>query len=424
MEYINELPDELLVLVFEQGSQFTLREIYRPTPLAILVAHVCRRWRRVALETPSVWRTVPIVNPRNLNLPKMFIEKSGVYQLDIFLHAKNLGTHAAMTTILEQSHRWSGLYIRVASSPFLFVVINRLRDAIAPRLRRFELYVDAQPNSVGLLPPIFTDHAPQIHTLRLEGGTFDFRSHLLCGLTSLTLARFPREMAQPSHTAFRDILAASPRLLHLTLDGVLPRLAPDIEYDEIEVPTLLSLNLTLYQGCDAIQQLFSVLVVPKLDVLVYNSGWTLAFSYFEASLPILAAKYDSLKELHFTIASSTPLIEPSIDPYFFSAFPGLQSLVLNVFDDAYAAYFLIPWVEQSSSSERLSEDGIWPNFQLLTVRAPYDNDGSTELDEILELLASVRLSVGLPFDLLEGSIFEERFTEMKQIRFDMIDVHH
>ncbi|KAJ3482947.1 hypothetical protein NLI96_g6626 [Meripilus lineatus] len=442
MERINGLPDEILVLVFEQSSYYIVTGTDRhsqadkktvvpnaqgggttrdPLPLAILVAHVCQRWRRIAFGTPLVWRTVPIVNPKNKKLLKMFLDHSGVYPLDIFLHAKNLGTSDAMTTILEQSHRWNGLYIRVASAPFLFVVINHLRHAIAPRLRRFELYIDAQPKSVGHLPPIFNHHPPDLHTLRLEGGTFDFRSSIMCGLTSLTLARFPRGMGQPSHTTFRDILAASPHLLHLSLDGVLPRLAVDIQYDEIEVPTLESLTLTLYQGCDTIEQLFAVLVVPRLRTLIYNSGWTVAFSYFDASLPILAAKYGSLQELHFTIACETPLLDQGVDPLFFCAFPNLRSLVLNVFDDAYAAYFVLPWIEASHSGGGHLTEGVWPKFDLLTVRAPYDNDGSVDLDDVLEILATVRMSLDLPFDLLESSIYEERFTEMKQIRYEMVD---
>lgn len=424
--HINVLPDELLVIIFEQGGRFTLGDIYNAVPLAILVAHVCKRWRQIAFDTPSVWRTVPIVNPSNLSLPKMFIDKSGLYPLDVFLHAKNLGTSTAMKTILMHSHRWRGLYIRVASAPLLFIVVSHLRNAIAPQLRRFELYIDAQPKSVGLLPAMFNGNPPKITSLRLEGGTCDFRSQLLCGLTNLTLARFPRGMGHPSHTTFRDILAASPRLLHLTLDGVLPRLALDIEYDEIEVPNLLSLTLTIPQGYEAVQQLFSVLVAPKLETMVYNSGWVTAFSMFDASLPVLAAKYASLRELHFTVAACTPLMGSTIDPYFFGAFPDLRSLVLNVFDDAHALYFIMPWIGVGDWVDGFLRDDIWPDFDLLMVRAPFDEGESGDvLCDSLDLLRSVRDSLGLPFDLLRGSIFGERFTEMRQIQhYEWVDVHH
>ena len=321
--------------------------------------------------------------------------------------------------LLEHSHRWRSLYIRAMDAPSLYIVISRLRKATAPMLERLELYVDAQPHTVGVLPLVFIDQPPpKLTSVALEGVSFARMIPLLSDLTSLTLARPPRGMDHLSYNAFKNLLRSSSRLKHLTLDCVLPRLLFGIEYEEIVLPHLHSLDLTIATGTEYVLQLFTVLSAPVLRVLRYASRWNLAWGQFETALPILSAKYNDLTELYFTLNLTAPLIQDSVDASFFTAFPNLRLFSLNVFDDRFATYFLLPWIALLSGDAHTEDEMdkwpacamVWPKLYLLTVRAPYDPESLVALDECLDMLGSLRLSLELPFDLLQSFIFADQTT--------------
>lgn len=416
---IDFLPAELLVLIFQHGSQATLHEL--SLPFTMIVSHVSRQWRELVYASASVWRAIPSTSPTLLNV---YLRMSQTYTIDVYLHARprvgDVGILGIVDFLLEHSHRWRSLYIRANTAPLLFLVISRLRRARAPRLQRFELYVDAQPHTVGQLPTIFVDNPPPMLTsVTLEGIGFTgmINVPMLSGLTSLTLARLPRGMGQMAHTAFKDLLGSSPGLKHLALDGVIPRLLPDVEYEEIVLPNLHSLDLTIPNGSQHVQQLFTFLSAPALRILRYRSGWNFAWNLFELSLPVLSAKYHDIQELYFTnTVQDVPFVDDGVDPVFFTAFPKLRLFSLEVSKDALATYFLLPWIEVHSNPE--AEDLpelILPNLELLTIRAPYDADSLISLDESLDMLRSLRLSLGLPFDVLKGEVVADETVLMTMI---------
>jgi hypothetical protein len=52
---ISSLPSEVLALIFSFANQRTEPSISRETPIRLSFAQVCRTWRAVALDTPSLW---------------------------------------------------------------------------------------------------------------------------------------------------------------------------------------------------------------------------------------------------------------------------------------------------------------------------------------------------------------------------------
>ncbi|KAI0783405.1 hypothetical protein C8Q75DRAFT_810989 [Abortiporus biennis] len=431
---IHRLPVELLVCIFDYGGLMTLQESdSRRTAFIVRISLVCKRWRTVIFSTPSVWRNIPIFDPSNLVFTRTFIDKSDGYPLNIFVHAKGNGVSETLQMLGEHSSRWSSLFIRVASAPCLFLAMSSLRKLPAPKLNRLEIYVDALPSSVGQIPPIFLSNTSsessqqpslgQLTTLRLDGTSFDFKCSLMHGLTSLSLSRLPREMGQPNYIVFRDLLSSSPKLTHLALDGVFPRLLPDIEYEDIHPPSLISLELTIIPGNDYIQQFFQILNLPLLKSFSYTSGWNIAWDHFEFGLPVLSKKFNNrLEELKLLVATTEVFAEDGIDTDFFFAFPNLKYFNLSAFNDAAIAYFIRPWVE--CTMDPRPRDGstgqsvVWGNLALLTIRAPFDDtesvDGFDEelgvaesLDDLVEMLGSLRLSLGLPFDVYQKCIFDD-----------------
>ena len=67
---INQLPSELLAKVFEKSIEhivgyLTYHEaasMLGPEYPSLVVSHVCRRWRDIALETSSLWSYVSFYN--------------------------------------------------------------------------------------------------------------------------------------------------------------------------------------------------------------------------------------------------------------------------------------------------------------------------------------------------------------------------
>ncbi|KAJ3488902.1 hypothetical protein NLI96_g2524 [Meripilus lineatus] len=406
-----KLPDKAIVSIFSFASQITIQDATRPVPFLIRAGQVSQRWRTIVHETPSLWRYIPIVDPSRLKYPKFFIEKSGDCDLEVFVLAKNAGTGAALKTVLGCTNRLSSLSIRITTASLLFVVVNLLRDAKAPRLKQLEVMIDAPTTRLGHLPSIFTAHPPPLRSLRLEGSSFEYGNSLFNNLSFLTLVNLPRDMSQPSHSTLREIFHIAPKLRRLALVGVVPKLPPGVEYDKIKAPSLSYLHITVTETCKVnhVQELFTVLTAPALRTLSYTSDGLASFGAFESSVPIISSRYPELQGLHLTVVSNKVPSTAPANMELFRSFPELKYLVLNVVDDGFAEYFLRAWI---SASQQNDEGTIkpWPKFKLLTLRAPYNDrdDEEEQVDDLLETLGTARSSLGLDFDVFEESITEDQ----------------
>lgn len=118
------VPPELLVEIFKHCAGF----FTKPDDDAVIsvsldwiwATHVCRRWRRVALETPMLWTNLPIV--QRPSYVRAFLARSGSLPLRI---------HGVATTkmpglmkrgwrrILEQAHRIQWLIITIQGQGYV-----------------------------------------------------------------------------------------------------------------------------------------------------------------------------------------------------------------------------------------------------------------------------------------------------------------
>ncbi|KAI5988476.1 hypothetical protein F5J12DRAFT_690771, partial [Pisolithus orientalis] len=60
---ISRLPSDVLDIIFDERRRVLLRwtGFRSPLPIEVQLSHVCRRWRQVALNTPSLWNTLRIL---------------------------------------------------------------------------------------------------------------------------------------------------------------------------------------------------------------------------------------------------------------------------------------------------------------------------------------------------------------------------
>lgn len=76
---IHQLPAELLIAIFEECKRSSQPPRYfSPTPSMITVTCVCRYWRHLSINTPTLWTQINIDDyaRRNLRIASLYLERS------------------------------------------------------------------------------------------------------------------------------------------------------------------------------------------------------------------------------------------------------------------------------------------------------------------------------------------------------------
>ncbi|KAJ3979695.1 hypothetical protein F5890DRAFT_867915 [Lentinula detonsa] len=236
--FINQLPNELLTLIFSFGSQlphFDLRFPLSPVPsfksptFVETVMKTCRRWRQLIAHTPSLWTNVLISRSRSDldRLPSIAdfqkpmgsitsaLQRSSNLLLDITIDFTHISSKTAIRQLSAESERWRSLSIFVQTSQNLPAVLNHLKDIRAPELQTLE--ITAHKFHDGDFPHTsphgFLKSSLNLSTVRLNRVSLRWGASPLRGLTTLEL----RFVIWPSHTDFQTLFTNSPDLQNLKL---------------------------------------------------------------------------------------------------------------------------------------------------------------------------------------------------------------
>lgn len=411
-------PELVLLLLFEYGVHLTLQD--DGLPFAVLVSHVCTYWRAVAARSPSLWASIP-VHPQRHGLTELFLARSAnQVALALCFHLRSTrGAEDALALCLRPPHgdRVRTLCLCAHTNPAVFLFISRLRRMRLPRLVRFEVRrAPSGGGALGQLPPVLEDAPPAtLAAVALRGACFAFHSPMLRNLTSLVLERLPPRMAEPSYATFRALLSGNRHLEHLKLDGVFPVLVNEIDYGDIELAALRTLDITIDHMASYVLDFFTILNVPAIHTLVFRSSEKTTWEGLETAFPIMEATFATLQKLLLYIEMDQPPHNGGVRPEMFSTFPELRELRLSAHDDAVILYYLQPWIEMSQQNgdsddddERFGTKFVWPKLEMLTIRAPFDTDDYSDdhwsIDDALELLGSLRMSMEQPFDVWQECI--------------------
>lgn len=427
---IRDMPTEILILIFDYGGHLCLHE--RGLPFVVKASHISRQWRSVALGTPSVWSGIP-VHPLRPSLTEHYLKRSVNSPIDVYLHFHTqLKAREALTRLLEHRHRWRNLYLDAGNGGVVFIVISSLKDAggTLPLLQHFELNFTGKSTTIGELPEIFADSSPppKLCSLTMRGASFNLKSPAFRNATHLDLSFLPRGMGNTSYTNFSLLMGSLKKLTHLKLAGVFPKFIDGVEYGDIDLPNLHTLELVMHKEEDYVPLFFGVICAPILHTLRFESRWDTTWDGFLGCIDVVSAKFVHVQNLALILSSPIMPDNITLYPELFLGFLELRTLSVTTLHDALMMRFLLwPWmfIYQAADAYPLDdydmmefydfEDTVvWPKLELLVVRTTFDatidgDEGETklEVDEALDFLGALRASLGLSLDISPRPVFAD-----------------
>ena len=217
----------------------------------VLVSHVCRHWRELALNTPFLWSVITYEDGSSLEKNKVFLSRTRDVPLGLSIDcsveddARDLDEDEALSEIetarehptytdlqkflqLIAPHcgRWRTLEVMVSHYLLMQLVLETLGTLpAAPILAVLQLYHYDESQALTFEPPqlrqqdfvLFHGNAPNLSVVALWGVHVDWtRSTFLSGITELEMAYHAMDV-RPSYRDFLRMLQTSPQLRILSL---------------------------------------------------------------------------------------------------------------------------------------------------------------------------------------------------------------
>ncbi|KAF8890026.1 hypothetical protein CPB84DRAFT_1785219 [Gymnopilus junonius] len=252
---VHSLPIELLTIIFLLGSSFDdpyadgpfllkPEQEYKPVPSSnfqVVVSHVCRHWRQVALSTSTLWTTLHFRDPTHLHRAKTYLSRcstSQTYLLDVLvdtvaaedhvpgLTLYNEELHSIFQIIIPHIKRWRAFHLKISDNECKGTARLFLGTCGgAPNLETLQLYHFENFRTSQRLylatyrPPvvIFENSLPRLKNISLIGVNLPWEnSPYLTKLHQLELA-LHSEAVRPLYTWWDHFLRSSPDLKVLCL---------------------------------------------------------------------------------------------------------------------------------------------------------------------------------------------------------------
>ena len=323
---INQLPQKILSIIFrhsvdldngypqlhslveqEHGSYHDETSTITSEILAfeLLISHVCRHWRNIALETPSLWTNISVTNTACLPYERVatYLERSKSLPLDICIaggvmqlpsiEADNF--EALLTLLVPHLSRWASIQVTVWRYDYIYAFFKAVSGPSVPpatRLEELKLVCNSELGPLATAQdPKFFDHfilfggtAPLLRTLVLFGVSIDWSQGWLQSAPNLqTLHLACHKMHfRPSCKAFSAILLGAPKLQTLKLEESGPF---NYTMEPLLLPNLLELDFRDQVPLEIIW-LLRGLCTPMLKILTLNfsAETPQSYSYLVAQL--------------------------------------------------------------------------------------------------------------------------------------------
>ena len=357
---ISSLPAELLTLIFifAQTTGDRRRHIPRKAPFEVILTHVSRRWRRVALAIPQLWNRIDIYSPRPMHWARSYFTRSDApgTLLDIHLDfyeweqtRRNRRSEPVLDVIqdlviiiLPHLHRIRGLFIICLSEETcITILLGILRYVSAPNLRSLQIKFNQRLSSRIIRPAgfkILENGSQQLTFLETgQGDCMPSRSSLR-NLTSLHLNNLHGEL-HLTYSSLVDILTAPDCLVYLSVKGGISMETwplhsdrPDFHLNHLKAFRIynegtMALSLLLSMSAPQLESLW-------LDTYTSNFGLLLLSSRVAQGLrrrKFTALRYLTLWTMNLSLSVELAAIFPAITHLHL---PGADSLHFEMLESA------------------------------------------------------------------------------------------
>lgn len=279
--HINRLPSELISKIFEIASEDQDGAI-------VLLSHVCRDWRHIALSSPRAWSKVLVDLSPSSTHPQAskalaYLARSGACPLDIRLITSNACPSDVIPALYETFPRWRTFSFDCSSSGISSEVIKSLAGH-APVLEELRLVFEpasrAHGDSSPRIPSNFSVQAPSLRVLHLNG--FGINLEWASTLTNLHTLELTQNSSHPlSYNALLHVLAgcaSSLRTLKIHGSVSIPNgFSGSSSQSPLALPALETLDLSLHAS--PVASLLLDIEAPNLrslslqDVRIPSDRW-------------------------------------------------------------------------------------------------------------------------------------------------------
>ena len=365
--------------------------------MEVILSHVCRLWRSIALDLPTLWTTYHyesyIFYPPGPSLHRLetYLERSRSHLVDLKFDFRiaqgnshyDCGTRLQMLAkIMAHVTRWRRVFILADKNTPILDLLDNFKKASAPKLEHFALrmgtYSATTRQIQDLQPVLFKGGAP-----RLSSVAVDYLNHLvLSPLSNITTLRIEQPRLNTkwellSSDAFISILLI-PTLTNLSIVGDIGVLVyvEDFE-DTIPMNSLKHLRLA---DSWSMSRILPYLRAPLLETLIIRNWYPEGFS-----TPDYNYSFPSLHTLAFE--QSSDFEYP--DLVFWDSDDIFRSLSVLTKHAVYIAFSHFSSLEHAFLYPR--HKAFWPNLQIINFNVKY----STRIDDYL-IFATARASPKKP----------------------------
>lgn len=402
------IPDDILSEVFEHGLGSYVDD---PTTSKETLSLVCRRFRRVVVNTPRLWSRIN----RQDKIPYMraCLERSKSVGLSISLAFNDADSLDCALSLLAEvtphMSRWEHLRVEFELDEALIANHEEvLRSTIAsnlhlPSLRALSLEYTATQEEYAVFANDDIRHFYQsweMPNLRsLDSSTIP-TPFIAPKLSSIHLYRSHISGGPATNDRLRDFLAACPKLEELTLRFIRTGARGYPRSHLMQLPNLTTLRVRAF-SCDArdVRPFLRALQAPKLrrlDIetltMRYDVGLTHVLDNFlphevypaledlslhmfpddrkATGFDLTFEKFPALR----TLSLDTPNFVPFIPLDYFHV-PSLRTLKI-----AYCSNMHIHWLEHLR--EILTRQGLWSGFKQLEISSALDSSSVRRINTL------------------------------------------
>ncbi|KAF8432459.1 hypothetical protein L210DRAFT_3763916 [Boletus edulis BED1] len=219
--FVSRLPTETLQDIFIHCARdYHYHQGLYPTksvPSWVNVSHVCRHWRNVALESPTLWSYLFIISRRWTEV-LLARSKQASLKIRVSLVSRKIQELSCVGMVMNHVERIQELLLYLPASFDHSQVLSKLSSR-APRLRNLDITVEDPSGEWPSL--LFDGDPPALRTLQLVACPVPLHSFRLNALTVLRLVNVPVQFQQNTEE-FLAALSCMHDLKHLFLYHALP----------------------------------------------------------------------------------------------------------------------------------------------------------------------------------------------------------